>query len=242
MKKAFLLLFVLAIAAVLAAFPACNSSPEESRNSNRRDSGANQNTPDHSQMNHNGMNQNSGAANSGNVNQMPMEHDEINHSEMQSAPDAKNMPYDLQFLDTMIAHHQGAVVMAKPALEKAQHAELKTLAQNIITNQEKEIISMREWREKWYAGKPLAMNMEMPGMTDSMKGMDMKKLGSLTGNAFDLAFIEMMIPHHGGAVLMSKEALEKAEHAEIKTLAQGIIMAQEDEIKSMRDWKEKWTK
>jgi len=34
---------------------------------------------------------------------------------MKSSPNAANAPYDLQFLDTMIAHHQGAVDMAKIA-------------------------------------------------------------------------------------------------------------------------------
>jgi uncharacterized protein (DUF305 family) len=52
----------------------------------------------------------------------------------------------------------------------------------------------------------------------------------------------MMIPHHEGAVEMSKEALDRAERAEIKTLAQGIIMAQEAEIKMMQGWKERWRK
>jgi uncharacterized protein (DUF305 family) len=84
--------------------------------------------------------------------------------------------------------------------------------------------------------------MEMPGMKDSMKGMDMSKLGASKDKAFDRMFVEMMIPHHVGAVEMSKEALDKAEHAEIKTLAQGIIMAQEGEIRTMQDWKEKWSK
>lgn len=41
---------------------------------------------------------------------------------------------------------------------------------------------------------------------------------------------------------MSKEALTKAEHSEIKQLAAQIIKAQEAEIKIMQDWKTKWSK
>ena len=55
-------------------------------------------------------------------------------------------------------------------------------------------------------------------------------------------FLEMLIPHHQGAVTMSKEALQKSEKAEIKTLANAIIKAQESEIKQMKDWKAKWAK
>jgi uncharacterized protein (DUF305 family) len=145
----------------------------------------------------------------------------------------------------MTHHHQGAVDMAKIAVQKAQHPELKAFAQKIIVDQNREIAEMKNWREKWYAGKPMAMNMEMPGMMDSMKmmaGDGMKKFEAATGNDFDKMFLEMMTPHHDGAVTMAKEALTKAEHQEIKTLSNNIIKAQEAEIKQMADWKAKWSK
>ena len=191
-------------------------------------------------MNHNNMNHSE--MNHGNMNHQTMKHDQMDHSAMKSSPNAANAPYDLQFLDTMIAHHQGAVNMAKDVETKAEHAELKTLARNIITSQEKEIGEMKAWREKWFAGVAPAMNMEMAGMHDSMKDMDMTKLGSLTGNAFDLEFIKQMIPHHDGAVIMAKEALQKSQRAEIKNLAEAIIRDQEREIKQMKDWQTAWQK
>ena len=82
--------------------------------------------------------------------------------------------------------------------------------------------------------------MEMAGMHDSMKGMDAAKMSAANGKEFDLEFINQMTPHHNGAVVMAREALTKAEHAEIKTLANQIIKAQEAEIKQMQDWKTKW--
>ena len=159
---------------------------------------------------------------------------------MQSSPNAASQAYDLQFLDTMIAHHQGAIDMARPATTKAQHAELKRFAQKIVSDQEREIAEMKRYREEWYAGKPQAMNMEMPGMMDSMKGMDMNRMNAATGNEFDLMFIEMMTPHHAGATEMAREALKRAEHPEIKKLAQQIITAQEKEIAQMNGWKATW--
>ncbi len=166
----------------------------------------------------------------------------MDHSMMQSSPNAASQPYDLQFIDTMIMHHQGAIDMARPATTKAQHAELKEMARNIIRDQEREIAQMKQLREQWYAGKPQALNMEMPGMMDSMKGMDMNRMNAATGNEFDLMFLQMMTPHHAGATTMAKEALTKAEHPEIKTLANQIIKAQEEEIKKMQAWKKAWSK
>lgn len=165
--------------------------------------------------------------------------------EMKSDANASSAPYDLQFLDTMSAHHQSAVDMAKMVDGKTDNAELKKFAAGIIADQSKEIAQMKDWREKWYAGKPAAKNMEMPGMTDSMKmmmGGEMKKMEDAKGKDFDVHFLDMMTPHHAGAVVMAKEALTKAEHPEIKTLANQIIKAQEAEIKMMSDWKAKWSK
>jgi uncharacterized protein (DUF305 family) len=169
-----------------------------------------------------------------------MNHGSMDHSSMVSSEGAADAPYDLQFLDTMIVHHQGAVDMASDVESKAEHPELKALARNIITSQEKEIGEMKAWREKWFPDAAPAINMEMAGMSDSMKDMDMTRLNSLTGSAFDLEFVKQMIPHHEGAVVMAKEVLDRSQKAEIRNLATSIIRDQEAEIKQMRDWQAAW--
>ncbi len=225
--KTIILTVVLSFAAI--AFAACSQTANNGNSAmNHNGMMMNSNSP----MNMNGMNRNSMPMNSN----MPM-----NHSEMKSDPNAASQPYDLQFIDTMTTHHMSAVEMAKMVDGKTQNADIKKFAAQIIADQEKEIAQMKEWREKWFAGKPAAMNMEMPGMADSMK-MDMAKLSNSKDKDFDLAFIEMMTPHHAGATTMAKEALTKAEHPEIKTLANQIIKAQEAEIKMMNEWKAKWSK
>lgn len=171
-----------------------------------------------------------------------MDHSKMDHSAMKSSPDAAKADYDLQFIDTMIVHHQGAVDMAKMLPEKAQHSEIKKLGIVIIAAQEREIGEMKAWREKWFAGKPPAINMELAGMTASMAGMDMKKLGSLSGNAFDLEFIKQMIPHHEGAIAMAQEALKRSQKDEVKTLAKSIINEQQGEIEEMKRWQSEWSK
>lgn len=181
-----------------------------------------------------------GSMNHGNMNHSAMDHPTMDHADMKSSPNAASAPYDLQFLDTMIPHHQGAVDMARPAVERAQHTELREFARRIIADQEREIAEMRRIRERYYAGKPEAMNMEMPGMTDSMRGMDMKALNAATGNDFDVMFLEQMIPHHDGAVVMSRDGLGKLEHAEIKTLANQIITSQQREVAQMNSWRKAW--
>ena len=191
---------------------------------------------------------NKGMTNGNTANQNAMTMNANQHmstNQMQGDPNAASALYDLQFIDTMSAHHKGAVEMAEVALKKSSNEELKKFAQNIITDQNKEIAQMKDWREKWFKDKPPAKNMEMAGMMDSMKmmmGDGMSKWESTSGKDFDLMFLDMMTPHHQGAVTMANEALKKAEHPEIKTLAQNIIKAQEAEIKQMAEWKAKWSK
>ncbi|MBA3350827.1 MAG: DUF305 domain-containing protein [Blastocatellia bacterium] len=171
-----------------------------------------------------------------------MGHGNMNHSGVNTSQGAASAPKELQFLDTMIAHHRGAVEMSILADSRARSPEVKELAANIIDEQEREIAKMSEWRESWFEGKQPAMNMEFPGMSRGMGGMDMKKLESLSGNEFDLEFIRQMIPHHEGAIEMAKSIQEQDGRPDVKVLATDIITAQETEIKQMKAWLAAWSK
>lgn len=63
---------------------------------------------------------------------------------------AGDSEFDLRFIDGMIPHHQGAVTMAKDALNKSKRPEIKKLAQEIIASQNAEINQMKQWRKAWY--------------------------------------------------------------------------------------------
>lgn len=75
----------------------------------------------------------------------------------------------------------------------------------------------------------------------SMSMADMaKQLEGLSGDAYDKAFMEMMIQHHNGAIAMAKLSPTRAKNQEIKTLSQNIIAAQEKEISEMQQWQMDW--
>jgi uncharacterized protein (DUF305 family) len=152
-------------------------------------------------------------------------------------------PYDLQFIDAMVLHHQGAIDMALPADTNALHPELRQFARGVIEAQSGEIAQMKQWREQWFAGRPSSPETRsMPGMAMSMMDISPDHMHKLRGVEFDRMFIEMMIPHHEGAIAMARDALVRAQHEEIRQLAQRIIADQQAEIETLNRWKTEWAK
>ena len=166
-------------------------------------------------------------------------------------------PFDQQFIDMMVPHHQGAVEMAKIAQQRGEHAEIKAMAQDIISSQSSEIEKMRGWRKAWFGSDQTPGMDKMPmveGMSSgSMGGMnhgggaattmdmaaDVDKLRKAP-EPFDRAFIEAMIPHHESAIDAAKAAESRAQKPEIKQLAREIVAAQQKEIDQMKGWRKSW--
>lgn len=171
----------------------------------------------------------------------------MSHDGMNMSLGPKDEYFDLRFIDAMIPHHQGAVMMAQEALQKSSHPEVKQLAEAIIQAQQQEISQMQSWRKAWYPNvdaTPMMYDSQMGHMMPMSEAMrsSMMMQGDLgaADSQFDLRFLNAMIPHHEGALTMAQEALEKSSRPEIKQLAQAILDSQQQEINQMNQWKKAW--
>jgi uncharacterized protein (DUF305 family) len=152
-----------------------------------------------------------------------------------------DMPYDLHFIDMTILHHQDGIEMAQLAESKTVSAKVKAFATKTAAAQQKDIAELQGHRNHWYAGKPPMDRAMMESMMKSMHpGMNIdmeetrRKLRATSGAAFDRLFLDTMIHHHMMAVDMSRDAVTKAEHAELKAFARNAVTKQQTEIAEMK--------
>ncbi len=168
---------------------------------------------------------------------------------------------DTAFVGEMIPHHESAIEMAKIAQERARHGGVENLAANIISAQEDEITEMRTIQGKLSenssgdsmdgmdgmdisGGSQEAHGMASDAATLRMApdemGMSMDVSSLKTADPFDQAFLQMMLPHHEGAVVMAKAELDNGENPDLRDLAKRIISGQTKEISEMQSWLAKW--
>lgn len=81
--------------------------------------------------------------------------------------------FDVEFLEQMIVHHEGAVAMAQMVLAQSENAQLRAFAEDIIRVQAAEIAQMSMWRTEWGRGEhdfdtPVSSDGSTGGMHDGV--------------------------------------------------------------------------
>jgi uncharacterized protein (DUF305 family) len=77
-------------------------------------------------------------------------------------------------------------------------------------------------------------------MDDAMAVMDEGMRSAPMTGAAEHDFVTMMIPHHQGAIDMAKALLLTTRDPELRNIAQGIITEQQNEIKVMQAWLQRY--
>ena len=112
---------------------------------------------------------------------------------------------DVRFMQGMIGHHAQALDMTALVPTRSRRDDMRLLSLRIELSQEDEINMMEGWLDDRGEAVPGVHDHHEPGAT-LMPGMltaaEMSRLGEATGAAFDRLFLESMISHHEGALIM----------------------------------------
>jgi uncharacterized protein (DUF305 family) len=151
----------------------------------------------------------------------------------------KYTPADVRFMQGMIGHHQQALEMTELLKTRTASDDMRKLAHRIELSQADEIKMMQEWltRRGQTLPDPHAHHRGgalMPGM---LTADDMARLAAAKGPEFDRLFLEYMIKHHAGALVMVEELLAQpggGQESEINAFASDVDADQRMEIDRMR--------
>jgi len=155
---------------------------------------------------------------------------------------------DAGFARDMAVHHQQAVEMSYIVRDRTKNAEVRRLAYDIAQTQANQRGMLLGWLDLWGLPKVSAdPPMTWMGMGDMASGKDgalmpgmatnteMTKLGTLSGKQAEVFYLQLMTDHHKGGIHMAEGCVAKCTVGVEKSLAQGMVDAQQSEIALMAD-------
>jgi len=112
---------------------------------------------------------------------------------------------DMRFMQGMIGHHAQALEMVALLRSRTNRDDMRLLARRIELSQEDEITVMQRWLQARGLAVPDAHAHHAPGaalMPGMLTPQEMGRLEASTGGEFDRLFLELMLKHHEGALIM----------------------------------------
>ncbi|HEX8359957.1 MAG TPA: DUF305 domain-containing protein [Longimicrobium sp.] len=148
---------------------------------------------------------------------------------------------DVKFMQHMIAHHAQALEMTRLVPERTTRQDIRLISERIEVSQRDEIGMMQRWLRARGQEVPEAGHAHggtghagMPGMATPA---EMARLAAARGDEFDRLFLQYMIRHHEGALVMVAELFASpgaGQEGEIFGLASEVEADQRSEIARMR--------
>lgn len=167
-----------------------------------------------------------------NANRNSMMSSMMKHMDQMKTMKSMNDP-DHDFAMMMKHHHQSANEMAQVELTQGHHDEVKSLARQMIDNQNKEIQQIDNFLSNTPVDNKTGGDKFHHETMQMMNDMPMNMEHS--GKDSDQQYVSMIISHHQQGIHMAQMYLKYGQKQEMKTLANKIIKEQEKEIKELKD-------
>ncbi len=134
---------------------------------------------------------------------------------------------DLRYINAMVAHHRGAMLLAEQVLTQTERPEMKGLAEMILKDEPAAIDELYRWKADWYKD------------TRKVKDSVVSNLGTYD-EKFDLRFLNALIAHHEAGLLMTSEVKAKSSRNEILNNADAVDAFLTTTSKVLKDWRAEW--
>lgn len=170
---------------------------------------------------------------------------------------------EVGFAQDMSVHHGQAVEMSSLALVNTTDPAIRTLAYDVVTTQQSQIGMMQGWLSlwdrparstgeymEWMPSTSSSMTHSMPGMSTgqsdsdtnpsaAMPGMaspvELAELRALTGPAFEIRYLQLLLRHHQGGIPMAQYTADNADLPVVTNLARQIAATQQTESTALRE-------
>jgi uncharacterized protein (DUF305 family) len=152
---------------------------------------------------------------------------------------------DAAYVQAMVWHEQQAQELASLVQGRTTRPELLRLALSIRTAWTTHVSRMTAWlhgrrpdpaddpvhpatepADRWFAGM--------------MARSQMRTLAATSGQRFDFLFVDMLLEHHKGAIVMADEVLVDGRDAEVARLASRTITNSQRAISQLTRWRRRW--
>ncbi|HMO57574.1 MAG TPA: DUF305 domain-containing protein [Roseiflexaceae bacterium] len=142
---------------------------------------------------------------------------------------------EVVFARDMAAHHSQAVEMAIIIRDRSADPDLRQFTLDIALTQQTQRGQFQGWLTQW--GLPLSgAQPEMGGQGEQM-GMatqaQIAQLLDLPPAEAEILFLQLMIRHHQGGVMMAQDILRTTRRTEVIRVADAVIAGQQSEIAYM---------
>lgn len=147
---------------------------------------------------------------------------------------------DVAFVQGMVPHHRQALEMTALVADRMGDPDLAVMAERIEVSQVDEIKRMEDWlaaRGESLAGEHAGHGDGEHGMPGMLTPPELSRLERAGGARFDRLFLQSMIRHHEGAVVMVESLLTQGEggqESEVFQLASDVGLDQQVEIAAMK--------
>jgi uncharacterized protein (DUF305 family) len=163
----------------------------------------------------------------------------IQASEAANLSQIRHTPADVRFMQGMIPHHAQAIEMVALRPSRSMREELRLIALRLELSQADELKLMRDWlsaRGEQVPDEHAHHSGQMTLMPGMLTAEEMSRLAAASGTEFDRLFLELMIKHHEGALIMVEQLFATpgaGQEPEIFAFASDVVDDQRIEIDRM---------